>query len=115
MPAPPILRFMLYHLTTTLPDEASASAIAHALVEQRLVACAHVHAPQRSLYYWQGTLCEEAEVSISAVTHASLLAAAAEAMRVHHPYAVPCIVSAPLTSHESAYDDWVRDVLGLKP
>lgn len=104
---------MLYSLVTTLPNHESAEVIARLLLEGRLVACAHVHAPQRSLYYWQGALCDETEVSVSAITHTSLLAKASAAMRAHHPYAVPCIISSPITSHLADYDAWVCEVLSL--
>jgi len=41
---------------TNLPDQASADALATALVDARLAACVNILPPCRSVYRWQGAL-----------------------------------------------------------
>jgi hypothetical protein len=43
-------------ILTNLPDEASAQALATALVSERLAACVNMLAPCRSTYRWQGAI-----------------------------------------------------------
>ena len=44
---------------TNLPDDASAQALATALVSERLAACVNILAPCRSTYRWQNAIENE--------------------------------------------------------
>lgn len=49
---------------TNLPDEASAEALATALVETRLAACVNRLAPCHSVYRWQGNIERAMEIPL---------------------------------------------------
>ena len=99
---------MLYALTTTLPTAAAAQQLATILIEQKLVACAHVQPAHTAYYIWEGATCTEQEVSLQCITHAQALTAASTYIQHHHPYNIPCIISWPITSHNDAYTKWVK-------
>ena len=92
---------------TNLPDAAAASRLARALVEQRLVACANVLAPCRSVYRWHGAIEEAEEVPLLLKTSAQRYAELEAAIKAHHPYELPEIIAVPLARGLPAYLDWV--------
>jgi len=92
---------------TTLPDAASAHALAQALVEQRLAACVNVLAPCRSVYRWQGKVEDAEEVPLLIKTAAERYAALEAAIRAAHPYELPEIVAVPLAGGLPGYLAWV--------
>ena len=92
---------------TTLPDAASAHALAQALVEQRLAACVNVLAPCRSVYRWQGKVEDAEEVPLLIKTAAARYAALEAAIRAAHPYELPEIVAVPLAGGLPGYLAWV--------
>ena len=54
-------------------DEASAAAAAAQLLDERLIACANILPPMRSLYSWQGERGEAVEVAVLFKTDAAVL------------------------------------------
>lgn len=92
---------------TTLPDAASAHALASHLVEQRVAACVNVLAPCRSVYRWQGAVEDAEEVPMLIKTTAERYPALEAAIRAQHPYELPEIVAVPLVRGLPAYLDWV--------
>ncbi len=90
------------------PPEA-APTIARALVDRRLAACVNLIPNVRSVYRWQGEICDDAETTLlikSAVDPAKLEAAIAEL----HPYDVPEILALEIdeTHSHAPYLEWVR-------
>jgi periplasmic divalent cation tolerance protein len=94
---------------THLPDEATARALAQKLVAARLAACVNILAPCRSVYHWQGTLEEAAEVPLFIKTTAAAYPALEAAIRADHPYELPEIVALPLTAGLPGYLAWVAE------
>ncbi|RJG11445.1 divalent-cation tolerance protein CutA, partial [Alcanivorax profundi] len=47
------------HLSVTCPDVETAKLLGRRALSARLVACANVLPGVSSLYWWQGTLCED--------------------------------------------------------
>jgi len=92
---------------TTLPDAASAEALATTLVEAGLAACANILAPCRSVYRWQGQTERAAEVPLLIKTTAARYAALEAAIRAHHPYELPEIIAVPIGHGLPAYLAWV--------
>lgn len=92
---------------TTLPDADVAARLARLLVERRLAACVNVLAPCRSVYRWQGAVEEAQEVPLLIKTTEEAYAALESALRTHHPYELPEIVSVPVAHGLAAYLDWV--------
>ena len=99
-------------VTTTLPTREQALAIARAVVEARLAACAQVDAhPITSVYRWQESVCEEGEWRLVLKTRPTLEAELRARVVALHPYAVPqwICVTAQATPD---YVAWVEEVTG---
>jgi periplasmic divalent cation tolerance protein len=73
-------------------DEASAEAAAQQLLDERLVACANILPPMRSLYAWQGERGEALEVGVLFKTDASALDRATARLAEIHPYDTPAVL-----------------------
>jgi periplasmic divalent cation tolerance protein len=92
----------------TAPDADVAGRIASALVEERLVACVNILPGLRSIYRWEGELCDEAEVLCLMKTRLDLFPALRDRIAILHPYQVPEIIALPLAAGSAPYLDWVR-------
>lgn len=92
---------------STLPDPAAARRLAQLLVERRLAACVSVLAPCASVYRWQGTVEETAEVPLMIKTTVARYADLEAAIRAEHPYELPEIVAVPVQHGLPGYLDWV--------
>ena len=94
---------------TNLPDEASATRVARAVLEARVAACVNRMAPCQSEYWWQGKLEQAQEWPLLIKTTRSQYAALEAVVRAEHPYDVPELVAWPLAAGLPAYVTWVRD------
>jgi periplasmic divalent cation tolerance protein len=92
---------------TTLPDGASARALADHIVSARLAACVNILAPCRSVYRWQGKIEDAEEVPLLIKTSAARYPELEAAIRARHPYELPEIVAVPLSPGLPAYLDWL--------
>lgn len=99
---------MIVAVQINCPDRAVARAIAEHLVEARLAAAVHIHAPLVSLYRWQGAVREATEVPLVARTRADLFEPLAAAVRRLHPFRTPSIVAHPVAAVPDDYRDWVH-------
>ena len=97
---------------TNMPDHDSATALATALVEARLVACVNVLAACTSVFRWQGAVETAGEVPVLMKTTVARYAALEAAIRARHPYELPEIVAVPVEHGLPAYLDWVADETG---
>ena len=97
---------------TNMPAHDSATALAAALVEARLVACVNVLAACTSVYRWQGAVETAGEVPVLMKTTVARYAALEAAIRARHPYELPEIVAVPVEHGLPAYLDWVADETG---
>jgi periplasmic divalent cation tolerance protein len=92
---------------TSLPDQASAEALASELVKARLAACVNVLPPCHSVYRWQGVLETANEVPMLIKTSSERYAALEAAIRNHHPYDLPEVVALPIVQGLPEYLSWV--------
>jgi periplasmic divalent cation tolerance protein len=91
---------------TTVATRADADALARAMVEQRLAACAQISAID-SVYWWQGVVQSEGEFRLLFKTTAERYAVLEAALRASHPYELPAIVAVPVTQALPEFADWV--------
>jgi periplasmic divalent cation tolerance protein len=99
---------MTHHsVYVTAPDRDTALAIARAIVDERLAACANVLGAMTSVYRWDGKVVEEGEVAFIAKTTSAQLPALIARIKALHPYQVPCIVAWPIAAGLQAYLDWI--------
>ena len=91
----------------TAPDEAIAAQIASRLVDEELVACGNIVPGVRSIYRWEGQVCDDPEVLVILKTLASKVPLVSERVRALHPYDCPEVVSVAVDGGSQAYLDWV--------
>lgn len=94
-------------VSVTCPDEDSARMLARRALSSRLVACANILPGLASLYWWQGTLCEDTEVILSFKTLEQHRAALVAVIAQGHPYDLPAITWTEVGMSETLAD-WVR-------
>ena len=93
----------------TAPSAEVAAALAKTLVTEKLVACVNVLPGLRSVYAWEGKVCDEEEVLCVLKTRRALFAAVRERVTALHPYQVPEIIALPLVDGSAPYLAWLRD------
>ena len=94
---------------TTCDSLESATALARALVERRLVACVNVVPGVRSIYRWNGEIHEDAEVLLVIKTASERLEALTAAVNEMHSYDVPELVVLPVEAGSQPYLDWIAE------
>ncbi len=92
-------------LFTTI-DAGSAAAFARAAVETRLAACANLVSGARSIYWWDGAVCEEEEVLVWMETRGADVDERIAALAELHPYDTPKIVALPPAAVHPPYQRW---------
>ena len=92
---------------TTWPAATDHAAFASALVEERLAACVNVIAGVRSIYRWQGRVCDDREDLLVIKTGADRLEALTARLKEIHPYEVPEVLALPVEAGAQAYLDWL--------
>lgn len=92
----------------TCPDDASAQALAEALVGESLAACVNRLPGVQSTYRWQGELVTDAEELLLIKTTAARFEALRTRLLQLHPYDVPELVAVPVERGHPAYLEWVR-------
>ncbi len=95
-------------IVTNCPDESVANAIALAVVESGLAACANILPRVESIYRWQGAVESASEIPLLIKSTAANYAALETVIRQRHPYEVPEIIALPITHGLPAYLNWVR-------
>lgn len=93
---------------STAPDVDTARHIARALVERGLAACVNIAPGLTSIYTWQDSVHDDAEVLLVAKTGAGTADALVEALVGLHPYEVPEAIVLPIAGGHGPYLDWVR-------
>lgn len=96
----------------TCPDEASASRIAAALVDEALAACVSRLPGLSSTWRWEGAVQEGAEILLLIKTRAERFAALEARVVALHPYAVPELVALPIERGHAPYLDWLAASTG---
>ena len=76
---------------TTCKNKSEAKKIARHLLAKKLIACANMF-EIRSLYFWKGALCDEAEVFLLMKTQAKHWPAIQREIKKVHSYELPALV-----------------------
>jgi periplasmic divalent cation tolerance protein len=95
-------------VTTTVGSRAEAEAMAQALVERRLAACAQVAGPVASTYRWAGAVEQAEEWYCHAKTTRARSADVMHAIRALHRYELPEIIAVPLEGSPD-YLRWIAE------
>ena len=94
---------------TCAPSE--AEALLRQLLEERLVGCGNILTGVRSLYWWQGEICDDQESILLMETSAELAPALVTRVKALHSYDTPKVVAFEVHEREPDYEAWLRQVL----
>ena len=94
-------------VVTTAATKTDAQAIAHAVIERRLAACAQVIGPITSTYWWQGQIETADEWLCVMKSRQDLYEPLEQAIRQVHPYEVPEILAVPVAEGSQDYLEWM--------
>lgn len=96
---------------TTAPSSAVGARLAERLVRERTAACVNLLPGARSWYWWKGKIEQTPEVLLLIKTRRSRLRALSRALKAHHPYELPELVTLPITDGAPAYLKWLESSL----
>ena len=97
---------------STADSPERAQRIASALVEQRQAACVSIVPGIRSIYRWEGRICDDAELLLVIKTTEEHFEAVRSAIRLLHSYQVPEILALRVQDGDREYLDWLSGQLG---
>jgi periplasmic divalent cation tolerance protein len=93
----------------TCGSEEEALKIANALLEEHLAACVNLVSPIRSIYRWEGKICDEKECLLVIKTQRQRFEELEKKVKSLHSYSVPEIISLPIAEGSSHYLNWIRE------
>lgn len=99
-------------LLSTAPSEDEARSLARSLVEAGLAACVNLVPGVRSIYRWEGELCEEGEVLLVIKSVSSQREALIERLSQLHSYECPEAIALPIVAGAQPYLDWLQQNTG---
>ena len=97
----------LIEICVNCPDADVARRISDVLIEERLIACANIHAAIESTYHWKGNIERETEVPLIVKTRKELFGVVAEKIQTLHPYETPSIICIEVDQVNPDYLDWI--------
>ena len=101
-------------VVTTLPNMEAATALAKSLVEAHLAACVQINEGLYSVYRWEGKICEEQEVLLSAKTMAHQWEEVCAFIKASHPYDLPEILAFSPEQCDLQYAQWASSEVNSK-
>jgi periplasmic divalent cation tolerance protein len=96
-------------IATTADKKDIIEKIGRDLVEKRLVACAQILGPIRSIYRWKGVIEDAGEWLLIMKSKISLYPRIEEEIRREHPYELPEITVTSIEGGLAGYIDWIMD------
>ncbi len=97
-------------VTASSADE--ASRLARAVVDERLAACVNLVAGVRSIYRWQGEVCEDQETLLVIKTGRASFARLERRIAELHSYDVPEVIALPVERGAATYLTWIATQVG---
>jgi periplasmic divalent cation tolerance protein len=92
---------------STAPNAEKAAEIARILVGEGLCACVNIVPGVRSIYLWDGEICDGAEVLCVIKTRADRVEELRARLVTLHPYEVPELVVLDVTDGHEPYLSWI--------
>jgi len=96
---------------TTADSPELAARIANALVEAREAACVNIVPGIRSIYRWEGKVCDEQELLLVIKSTRDRFEAVRARIRQVHTYQVPEVVAVDIEAGDPDYLAWLRGQL----
>jgi len=98
-------------ILSTADSPELAYKIASALVEAGEAACVNIVPGVRSIYRWQGKICDEGELLLLVKSSSEHFESARARIRQLHTYQVPEVIALPVTAGDPEYLRWLREQL----
>ncbi len=92
---------------TTVGTEDQANLIARELVARRHAACVNILPGARSVYRWEGKICQDGEWMLIIKSVAAEFEAVSETIQELHDYDLPEILAFQVTHGETRFLEWV--------
>jgi periplasmic divalent cation tolerance protein len=96
-------------IVTTADSESLACRIASALVEAGEAACVNIVPGVRSIYKWEGEVCDEGEFLLMIKTTADRWESVRSHIRQLHSYQVPEVIALSITAGDPDYLSWLGE------
>lgn len=98
---------VLVYVTAGTRDE--ALGIARMAVSERLAACANILGGITSVYWWNGTVQDDGEVSLILKTRGDLVDALSARIKDFHSYDCPCVIALPISAGNPEFLRWIGE------
>jgi len=98
-------------VVTTVGTQEEANLLAEELVARRHSCCVNILPIQRSIYRWQGKICDDSEYLLIIKTLESEYAAVEEAIQELHSYDLPEILAFDIHRGEAGFLTWITTCL----
>ena len=98
---------IVIYITTGSVNE--AEKIGRALVEEKLAACSNIISPIRSIYRWQGKICDDKEALMVLKTRKKHFEQIVKRVETLHSYDVPEIIAIPIVEGSRKYLSWLNE------
>lgn len=92
---------------TSVGTEEQANLIAREMVARRHAACVNIVPGVRSVYRWQGKICQDGELLLVIKTTAQEFPSVAETIQELHSYELPEVLAFEVTKSEQRFLDWI--------
>lgn len=86
-----------------------AEKIGKGLVEEKLAACANIIRNVKSIFFWEGKLCQENEVLMIIKSKSNLFNPLKDYIKKNHSYKVPEIIAASIKDGLPDYLSWLDE------
>jgi len=100
--------YIIVFMTASGEDE--AVRIGRSVVEEGLAACCNISKGLRSIYRWQGKVCDEQEVLCILKTRAVLFEKLKDRIVELHSYDVPEVIAIDIKDGHADYLRWIDEV-----
>lgn len=94
----------------TAKNQEEAGMIAASLVEGRLAGCVNIVPQVRSVYIWEGKMCDESEALLIIKTRREKVPEIAARVKQLHSYTVPEVIALPIAEGSADYLKWLKNV-----
>ena len=102
-------------ILSTADSMETASKIARALVEGKEAACVNIVPGIRSIYRWDGKVCDDSELLLIIKTTEARFEAVRRRIRTLHPYQLPESIAIPIIAGDKEYLAWLSSNVAGKP
>lgn len=94
-------------INCTVPDKKVAKEITKTLMKHKLAACVSMVENVRSVFSWDGEICEEKEILMMIKTRRTNYGKIKLVIEEIHPYTVPEIIALPIVDCSEDYLKWL--------